>query len=128
MAIHQTLQTINNEFPNKLAHIFLDYLNILYVIKTQIKHPMQYNNHPDKTILDEIVEMLQRRIQPTTMYKVRVHANIVGNEKVDKLAKEGRKKGHYNAINLHEFTHATPYFYQKDWWHFMLETPNKGPI
>ena len=72
--------------------------------------------------------MLQRRTQPTTMYKVRAHANIESNEKADKLAKEGREKGHYDAINLHEFAHATPYYYQKYCWHFMLETPDKGSI
>ena len=99
MAIHQTIQKINNEFLNKLAHIFIDCLNDLYVIKTQIKHPTQHKNHPDKIILEEIVEMLQRRTQPTTMYKIRAHANIEGNEKADKLAKEGREKGHYDAIN-----------------------------
>ena len=128
MAIHQTIQKINNEFPNEPAHIFTDCLYGLYVIKTQIKHPAQHNNHPDKTILKEIVEMLQKRTQPTTMYKVRAHANIESNEKADKLAKEGREKGHYDAINLQKFAHATPYYYQKDWWHFILETPDKGPI
>ena len=73
------------------------------------------NNHSDKIILKELVEMLQRRTQTTTMYKVRAHTNIKGNEKADKFAKEERGKGHYDAINLHEFAHATPYYYQKDW-------------
>ena len=127
MAIHQTIQKFNNEFPNEPPHIFTDCLNDLYIIKTQIKHPTQ-QNHPNKTILKEIVEMLQRRIQPTIMYKVRAYANIEGNEKADKLAKVGREKGHYDAINPHEFAHATPYYYQKDWWYSMLETPDKGSI
>ena len=128
MAIHQTIQKINNEFSNEQAHIFTDNLNGLYVIKTQIKHPTQHNNHPNKIILEKIVEMLQRRTQPTTMYKVRTHANIEGNEKANKLAKKEREKGHYDAINPHKFAHATPYYYQKDWWHSMLETPDKGSI
>ena len=80
-----------------------------------MKHPTQHNNHLDKTILEQIVEMLQRKTQPTTMYKIRVHANIEGNEKADKLANEGREKGHYDAINPHEFAHATPCFFQRDW-------------
>ena len=128
MAIHQTIQKINNEFPNEPTYIFIDCLNGLYIIKTQIKHFTQRNNHPDKTILEEIVEMLQRRNQPTTMYKVQAHANIEGNEKIDNLTKEGRKKTLYDAINLHKFAHATPYYYQKDWWHSMLEILDKGPI
>ena len=88
---------------------------------------MHYN-HPDKIILKEIVELLQQITQSTIQYKIRAHANIKGNEKVDKLAKLGCEKGHYNAVNPHEFAHFTPYFYQKDSWHSMLETPDKGPI
>ena len=128
MAIHATLKIINEEYPNEPAHIYTDCLNGLYVIKTKIKHLTLHNNHLDKTMLQEIVRLLQQRTQPTTLYKVRAYANIEGNEKVDELAKEGRKKGHINAINPHEFAHSTPYYYQKDWWHSMDETPDKGPI
>ena len=28
----------------------------------------------------------------------------------------------------HEHAHPTPYYLQKDWWHSMQETPDKGPI
>ena len=73
-----------------------------------------HNNHPDKTILQEIVDLLQQRTQPTTLYKVRAHANILGNEKTDELAKEGREKEHTDAVSPHEFAHSTPYYYQKD--------------
>ena len=62
------------------------------------------------------------------MYKVCAHANIEDNEKAYELAKEGREKEHTNAINLHKFVHSTPYYYQKDWWHSMNETLDKGPI
>ena len=114
MAIHATLKIINKEYPNEPAHIFTDCLNRIYISKTQIKHPTLHNSHPDKTILQEIVELLQQRTQPTTLYKVRAHANIEGNEKVDELVKEGREKEHTGAINPHEFAHSTPYYYQKD--------------
>ena len=128
MAIHATLKIINEEHSNKPAHIFTNCLNGLYVIKTQIKHLTLHNNHADKTILQEIVKLLRQRTQPTTLYKVQAHANIKGNEKADELAKEGREKGHFDAINPHEFAHFTPYYYQKDWWHSIDETPDKGPI
>ena len=114
MAIHATLKIINREHLNEPAHIFTNYLNELYVIKTKTKHLTLYNNHPDKTILQEIVELLQQRTQPTTLHKVQAHANIEGNEEVDELAKEGREKGHIDATNPHEFSHSTPYYYQKD--------------
>ena len=127
MAIHETLKIINEEYPNEPTHIFTNCLNGLYIIKTQKKHLTLHNSHPDKTILQEFVKLLQQRTQPTTLYKVPAHANIVGNEKADELAKEGREKEHIDAINSHEFAHSTPYYYQKDWWHSMDETPDKGP-
>ena len=128
MAIHHTLKIIIKDFPNEPAHIFTDCLNGLYVIKNQIKHPTLYNNHPDKTILEEIVKFLTQRTQPTTLYKVRAHANIKGNEEADTLAKEGTSKEHYNASQPHEFAHSTPYYYQRDTWPSMGSTPDKGPI
>ena len=64
MAIYATLKIINEEYPNEPAYIFTDCLNELYVIKTQIKHSTLHNNHPNKTILQEIVESLQQRTQP----------------------------------------------------------------
>ena len=69
MAIYATLKIINVEYPNKPTHIFADCLNGVYKIKTQIKHPTLYNNHSDKTILQEIVDLLQQRVQPTTLYE-----------------------------------------------------------
>ena len=128
MAIHATLKIIHEEYLNEPAHIFTDCLNGLYVIKTQIKHLTLHNNHPNKTILQEIVKLLQQRNQLTTLYKVRAHANILGNEKANELAKRGREKEHIDAMNPHEFAHSTPYYYQKDWWHSMNETPDKGHI
>ena len=128
MAIHATLKIINEEYPNKPIQIFTDCFNGLHVIKTQIRHLTLHNNHPDKIILQEIVELSQQRIQPTTLQKVRAHANIESNKKIDELTKEGREKEHTDAINPHEFAHSTPYYYQKDWWHSMDGTPNKGSI
>ena len=127
MAVHNVLKKINDEYPDKPTHIFTNCLNGLYVIKTQIKHPTLHNNHPHKTTLQEIVELLQQRTQLTTLYKVRAHTNIEGNEKADKLAKIGREKRHYNAIHPHEFAHSTPYYYLRDWWHSMSEPLIKAP-
>ncbi|HYP43255.1 MAG TPA: RNase H family protein [Candidatus Nitrosocosmicus sp.] len=127
-AIHTTLKIITNEYPNEPAHIFTDCLNGLYNIKTQLKHPTHRNNHLDKIILQEIATLLQQRTQPTTLYKVRAHAKINGNEKADELAKKGRDEDFYNATLPHEFAHSTPYYFQKDKWPSMEETPYKGPI
>jgi hypothetical protein len=72
-AIYHTLLILNQEFPQEPAHIFTDSLNSLYLINTQIKYPTQQNNHPDKTILALIVNLLKNRIAPTTLHKVRAH-------------------------------------------------------
>ena len=55
-------------------------------------------------------------------------AIIEGNKKAKRPSKIGQEKGHYDAISPHEFAHSTPYFYQKDWWHSMIETLDKGHI
>ena len=74
------------------------------------------------------MNFLAQRTQPTTLYKVRAHTNIKGNEEADTLAKEGTSKEHYNASQPHEFAHSTPYYYQRDTWPSMGTTPDKGPI
>ena len=58
MAIHTILKIINDEYSNEVVHIFTNCLNGLYIIRTQIKHPTLHNNHLDKTILQEIFELL----------------------------------------------------------------------
>jgi ribonuclease HI len=124
-AIHHTLLILNHEFPHESAHIFTDSLTSLYLIKTQIKHPTQQNNHPYKAILASIVNMLKNRTATTTINKVRAHANVIGNEEADKLAKEGSKIELANDIptQLHENAHSTPY-----WWCRDDDHPYKGPI
>ena len=83
MAIHKTLKPITTKYANEPAHIFTDHLNCLYVFNTQIKYPTHHNNHVDKIILTSMVEMLKNRTQPTTIYKVKAHTNIDGNEQAD---------------------------------------------
>jgi hypothetical protein len=59
MAIHETLVMFTTNYINKPAHIFTDCLNCIHVLNTQLKHPTLYNNHADKPILKEMVEMLK---------------------------------------------------------------------
>ena len=57
-----------------------------------------------------------------------IYVNINGNEQADKLAKEGLDLTHRSAIHSYEHAHATPYYYyQKDEWPSMIDTPDKGP-
>jgi hypothetical protein len=100
-------------------------MNSLYLINTQIKHPTQQNNHPNKEILASIAKMLKNRIATTHLYKVRAHTNIIGNEEADKLAKEGSKIVLVSDIHFHphENAHSTAY-----WWCRDDDHPYKGPI
>jgi len=83
MAIYKTLRLITTKYLDEPAHIFTDCLNCLYNLNTHIKHPTMHNNHADKTILTDMVDMLKTHTQPTTLHKVKAHINIEGNEQGD---------------------------------------------
>ena len=78
MAIYTTIKLSLSNYANEPVFIFTDSLNSLYLLNTQIKHPSLHNNHPDKTILSHIIQMLQSRIQPTSIHKLKAHSNITG--------------------------------------------------
>ena len=128
IAILKALRIINKHYPNEPAYIFTDSLNVLYLLNTHIKHPTLHNSHPDQTTLASMVQILQNRTQPITLYKVTAHVNIEGNEKVNKLAKEELELEHMIATHSYEHAHATPYYYQKDVWASMVDVPYKGPV
>jgi hypothetical protein len=75
-----------------------------------------------------MIKMLQSRIQTTTLHKVKAHTNINGNEQADTLAKLSCELDPRDVVATYEHAHPTPYYFQKDWWHLMQETPDKGPI
>ena len=128
ITIHKALRIINTQYQNEPAYIFTDSLNVLYLLNTQIKHPTLHNSHPDQVTLASMVQLLQNRSQPLTLYKVRAHVNIDGNEQANELAKEGLDLTHRSAIHPYEHAHATPYYFQKDKWPSMIDTPDKGPV
>ena len=128
MAIYIAIQLSITTYIKELVYIFTDSLNSLYLINTQLRHPSAHNNHPDKTILEKIMEMLQRRMHLIQLHKVKAHSNIIGNEIVDALAKRGSQKAHTLPIESHEFAHSTPYYLHKDEWIGMHTTPYKGSI
>jgi ribonuclease HI len=127
MVIHHTLRLLTSTYRDEPTNIFTDCLNILHLLNTQIKHPTLHNSHPYKNILESMTTMLQSRTQITTLHKVKAHANMNGNEQANTLAKIGCELDHKDVMP-HEHAHPTPYYLQKDWWHSMQETPDKGPI
>ena len=129
MALYDTLKLSIDSYQDEPIYIFMDSLNSLYLLNTQIRHPSLHTNDPDKTILFEMVQMLQKQTHTLTIQKVRAHSNIVGNDKADKLAKAGYKFEYCFPFFPHEGAHSTPYFLHKDFWiGNMSRTPYKGPI
>ena len=126
MAIYITIKLSTTTYTEEPIYIFIDSLNSLCLINTQLRHPSAHNNHHDKTILSQI--MLVSRTQPTKLHKVKAHANITGNEIVYALAKSGHRKPHSMPNEPHEHTYSTPYYLHKDEWIGMHYTPYKGPI
>ena len=106
IAIHKILRIINTQYPNEPAYTFTDSLNVLYLLNTQIKHPTLHNSHPDQITLATMVQLLQNRTQPITLYKVRAHVNIDGNEQADKLAKEDLEFEHRIAAHPYEYAYV----------------------
>jgi len=60
-----------------------------------------------------MVKLLLNQTQPTSIYKIKAHVNILGNEQVDRLAKHGTKEYKF-ASKPYEFVHTMPFYYQKD--------------
>ena len=75
-----------------------------------------------------MVEMLKNRTQPTTIYKVKAHINIDGNEQTYQLAKQGTKKRYRFVAKTYEFAHTTPYYFQNGTWLGPTKRPDKGPV
>ena len=114
IAMNKAPRIINPQYPYKPANIFTCSLNIIYLLNTQIKHPTLHNSHPNQVTLAFMVQLLLNQTQPITLYKVRARVNIDGNEKADKLAKEGLDSAHKIAIQPFEYAHAIPYYHQED--------------
>ena len=101
MVVHHTLQLLTTAYCDEPTHIFTNCFYVLYLVNTQIKHAAMHNNHAYKAILESIAQMLQSCTQPTTLYKVRAHPYIDGNEQAYTLAKRGRKLDHKNTHTPH---------------------------
>ena len=76
-------------------------------------------------MLASIVNMLKNCTTIIHLHKIRAHTNIIGNEEVDKFAKEGSKITLVSDIPYqpYESAHSTPY-----WWCRDDDHPIKGPI
>jgi ribonuclease HI len=127
-ALHHILQIIHFQYAHEPACIFTDSQTSLYLLKTHLTHPTHHNNHLDKTILSSMVHILQSRIHPLSIHKVRAHTHIPGNDIADQLAKDGNKLPHRYPRYDFEHAHPTPYYFHKHTWPSMANTPYKGLV
>jgi len=83
MAIHKTVKIITTKYPNEPTHIFTNSINSIYALKTQLTNSTLHRNHADKTILEEMVEMLQKCVHTPPQYPKYTH--IPTSQEMNKL-------------------------------------------
>lgn len=118
-AFHHVLKIIIEQYQHEPTHIFTDSLNSLYLLKIQIIHPTAHNNPSNKVILQSMINLLQSRTLPLTMYIVCAHVQINDNEHSDALAYASNIKDHRLPQEPYEHAHSTPYWLNKDEWFSM---------
>ena len=64
-------------------------LNIIYLLLNHIRNLSSQYNHPYNLLVTRIINTLKTSHHNIIIHKVRAHTNIVANDKVDKLAKQG---------------------------------------
>jgi ribonuclease HI len=105
--LHALTQAKESSQPN---FILTDSLTALYLIRKYKHHPSALRNHPDKKLLQAIIQEAKLQKSHTTLQKVRAHIEIKGNEKVDILAKDGTDQPEItNAEEIYD-AHNTPFW------------------
>ena len=56
-------------------------------LRRAVQHPMTIRSHKHSQLIQAIVNELENRAEPVHFYKVKAHANIIGNEGADAVAK-----------------------------------------
>ncbi len=90
VAIHYALKRIPCDED---ITMMTDCLSGLHLIIANLQRPERFRYHKHKMILACIAHLLLARTGSTTMYKVRSHIGIKGNEKADQLAKQATYPG-----------------------------------
>ena len=78
-----------------------DSLAAIFLIKQALHTPERIRHRKHRVVLEEIVHMLLTRTHPLSIYKVRAHSVVAGNEAVDRLAKEAHTASAAIANEFH---------------------------
>lgn len=89
--------------------IFTDSLNRIYLLLNHIRHPSSQHNHLDELLIIHIRHAIKILTHKITIMTVCAHTYIKGNNKADKLAKQGALQPHIAVIPFHHIGHTTPF-------------------
>ena len=64
--VHGTIQLTLRD--TKLTYIFIDSLNSIYLINTQLKHTTSQNDHPDKLLLQKIIKHINNKLSTSAIH------------------------------------------------------------
>ena len=87
-AIREALTLLNTPAFAGPQIIMTDSLNAIYLLKQALSTPEKLRHHAHRVVLQEMAHMLLTRTDALSLYKVRAHSGIAGNDAVDRLAKE----------------------------------------
>jgi ribonuclease HI len=73
------------------TNIATDSLASMYQIRKAVRRPQDLLDHQHNALLNSIADCILRSSQPIHLYKVKGHANIIGNEMADEIAKAAAK-------------------------------------
>jgi len=107
------------------SHIATDSLTSLHQIKKQLSHPNLHRHHIQGDVLQSIAKAIRQSPSPIHFFKVKSHADIIGNEHADALAKKSattyfnladtsiriagpEENPFYNITGLQKKTHRKP--------------------
>ena len=79
----------------KARNIATDSLTSMFQIRKQRRHPQDQTDHLHRLLLEEAARMIEKSNEKVTLYKVKGHSCLVGNEKADEIwCPVGVAKGH----------------------------------
>ena len=82
------------------THIATDSACSLSQIRKQLLYPESQRKHPHAKLLENIASLVERSETPIHFYKVKAHADIIGNECADAIAKHAALHEHGHDVTI----------------------------
>ena len=84
---------IMEAIKRKACNIATDSLTSMFQIRKQLRRPQDQTDHQHSSLLEEAARIIENNNEKVTLYKVKGHSCLMGNEKADEIA-VGVAKGH----------------------------------